>query len=687
MDSGARFEFARHGRALTGEKMRKQIYGIIAAVCLSGIVAAGCSGKKQEKASSAQENMTTAASELQGNADVAGADETVAQQSVGTDDMTPVAGSELKDGVYTITVDSSSNMFHVKHCELTVKDGVMTADMTMGGTGYLKLFMGTGKEAAKASEEDMIPFEETEDGTHHFTVPVEALDQEVDCAAFSKKKEKWYDRVLVFRADSLPADALTNAAQVTAESLGLTDGDYTIEVSLEGGSGKATVESPAKLTVKDQKAVATIVWSSPNYDYMKVGDEKFLPVSQAGENSVFEIPVTVFDRKLAVAADTTAMSTPHEIEYTLQFDSSSIKADSDASFHEAPAFVWSEMKPVRSMKLSYANQFSIDYYDGGCALVRVQDDNTYLVIPEDAPLPKGIPTSVTVLQKPLDHVYLAATSAMDLIAALGRADRITLSGTKESGWYVEDAKKAMKKGTLSYAGKYSAPDYEKILSSGCDLALESTMIYHVPDVKTQLEQLKIPVFVERSSYEAHPLGRMEWIRLYGVLFDEEEKAEQLFKEQEAQLDTILKAQPTGKSAAFFYITTNGAVNVRKPGDYVAKMIELAGGSYVPQTAAADENALSTMSMQMETFYAQAKDADCLIYNSTIDGELQTLGELLQKSPLFADFKAVKNGNVWCTGKNMFQETMGLGNMIQDMHAVLSKEKPDDGELHYLHRLQ
>ena len=362
-------------------------------------------------------------------------------------------------------------------------------------------------------------------------------------------------------------------------------------------------------------------------------------------------------------------------------------ANGSGSGLQQAAPVWSDMKPERSMELSYAQQFSVDYYDGGYDLIQVQDDSTYLVVPEGAAVPEGLPASITVLQKPLDHVYLAATSAMDLIASLGRVDRITLSGTKESGWYVDAAKQAMADGAISYAGKYSAPDYEQILSSDCDLALESTMIYHVPDVKAQLEQLKIPVFVERSSYETHPLGRMEWIRLYGVLFDEEEKAEQLFKEQAEQLDAVLAEQSTGKSVAFFYITTNGAVNVRKPGDYVAKMIELAGGSYVPQTADVDENALSTMNMQMETFYAEAKDVDCLIYNSTIDGELQTLDELLQKSPLLADFKAVKNGNVWCTGKNMFQETMGLGNMILDMHAVLSEDAPDESGLHYLHRLK
>lgn len=304
--------------------MRKNIYGIMAAVCLSSVLAAGCGGKNQAETLPAQSSETMS---VQVSETVAATEETAEQQSVGTEGMTPVLASELRDGVYQIQVDSSSSMFRIEACELTVNDGSMTADMKMGGTGYLKLYMGTGEEAAKAPEEKMIPFEEAADGSHHFTVPVEALDKELDCAAFSKKKEKWYDRVLVFRADSLPADALTDAAQVTAESLGLADGCYTVEVSMEGGSGRVSVESPAKLVVKDQKAVAEVVWSSPNYDYMKVGEEKFLPVNQGGETSVFEIPVTVFDRKMAVAADTMAMSTPHEIEYTLLFDSASIKTE------------------------------------------------------------------------------------------------------------------------------------------------------------------------------------------------------------------------------------------------------------------------------------------------------------------------------------------------------------------------
>ena len=354
---------------------------------------------------------------------------------------------------------------------------------------------------------------------------------------------------------------------------------------------------------------------------------------------------------------------------------------------EAPGVSWESLSFPQELEILYATQFSAASSPEGYTKISIEDGLSYLVVPEGAAVPSGVPAEITVIQQPLDHIYLAATSAMDLFRALEAIDKVTLSGVEADGWYIPEAKEAMEQGRMEYAGKYRAPDYELLLSRSCDLAIESTMIYHTPEVKEQWERLGIPGLVERSSYEEHPLGRMEWIRLYGVLFDAEETAEQLFQEQVQQLDTVLTGQSVGKSAAFFYITSNGAVNVRKPGDYVAKMIELAGGSYVPKTADMDENALSTMNMQMETFYAEAKEADCLIYNSTIEGELQTMDELLQKSPLLKDFKAVKNGNVWCTGKNMFQETMGLGDMILDLHAVLSEAAPDENSLHYLHRLK
>ena len=259
------------------------------------------------------------------NSQVASSDEMAEVENVVEEGMTPVYVAELKEGVYPITVDSSSSMFHITSGELRVQGGAMTAVLTMSGTGYLKVFMGSGEEAVKAGEDDYIPYVENENGAHTFTVPVEALDMGIDCSAFSKRKEKWYDRVLVFRADSLPQEAFVNQTMVTVDSLSIEDGIYTVEVQLEGGSGKATVASPATLKIEDGKAYGTIVWSSPNYDYMMVDGEKILPSNtNTEENATFEIPVAGFDQKLSVSADTTAMSTPHEIEYTLFFDSNTI---------------------------------------------------------------------------------------------------------------------------------------------------------------------------------------------------------------------------------------------------------------------------------------------------------------------------------------------------------------------------
>ena len=337
----------------------------------------------------------------------------------------------------------------------------------------------------------------------------------------------------------------------------------------------------------------------------------------------------------------------------------------------------------RSLELQYAEQFSVDYCEGGCALIRIGDENEYLVVPEGVPVPAGLPETVVVLQQPLEHIYLVATSAMDLFCALDGVESIRLSGTDADGWYIDEVKEAMEREEMLYAGKYSAPDYELIHAEQCDLAVESTMIYHSPEVKEQMERLGVPVLVERSSYESSPLGRMEWLKLYGVLLGQEEEAAAIYQQELDSLRNVIGQESTGKTVAFFYITSTGAANVRKSGDYVARMIEMAGGQYVFQDLG-DDNALSTMNMQMETFYAEARDADCLIYNSTIDGELHTIDELLVKSPLLADFKAVQEGNVWCTEQNLFQSTMGLGDMILDIHAVLTEESPEN--LTFLHRL-
>ncbi len=351
---------------------------------------------------------------------------------------------------------------------------------------------------------------------------------------------------------------------------------------------------------------------------------------------------------------------------------------------------WESFSPIGSMELQYAEQFTVTYYPSDYALITIGQEQQYLLVPENQQVPNGMDSSVTIIQQPVDNLYLAASSCMDLFDGLNALDSVRMTSTKTEDWSLPAIQQALEEDKIIYVGKYSTPDYETILSENCGLAIESTMIYHSPETKEQLETLGIPVMVEQSSYESHPLGRLEWIKLYGLLLNKEREAEALFQEQSVQLDHIqMNAEAdTNKTVAFFYLSTNGYVNVRKPGDYISKMIELAGGKYIfsAKDLRVEENALSTMNIQMETFYALAKDADYLIYNSTIDGELDTMEQLLQKNALLNDFKAVKNGNVWCTEKNMFQQTTGTANMIADLHAIVTGEADTERQLTFLHRL-
>ena len=362
-----------------------------------------------------------------------------------------------------------------------------------------------------------------------------------------------------------------------------------------------------------------------------------------------------------------------------------------------------------SLNLSYAKEFSVDFYeyknvessgneiskniesfkkigsagksanpDDIYCLVKIQNGGNFLLAPENAPEGienlKNLPENTFVLKKPLDKVYLVSTSAMDFVARLGSVGNLRFSGTKESGWFIPEAKDAMKSGKILYAGKYSAPDYELLLSRGCNLALENTMIFHNPEVKEKLEELGIPVVVERSVYEKNPLARLEWIKFYGILFGKLEESEKYFESETEKISQVInqkKNQNGGKNVAFFFVSSNGSVNVRSGGDYISKMIEMSGGKYVPaleqKTLA---GARSTVNMQFESFYAAAANADILIYDRSIDKNLRTLAQLKKKNPLFSDFEAVKSGEVYCTKDDFFQKTIGTADFISDLGKIL-----------------
>lgn len=511
-----------------------------------------------------------------------------------------------------------------------------------------------------------------------------------------------------------------NAGNVVA------DGEYNIEVTLTGGSGKATIQSPANLTVKDGHETLEIVWSSPNYDYMKVGGKTYEPVNTDG-NSVFEVPCDI-SVELKCVADTVAMSKPHEIEYQIQFNRDTLKegkasgsvaagdgstsnssdsvasdhssgsasngmnssASDDASTENYSAPKINGKEPTSEVSLSYAKNFKIFTYDDA-TLIHIHPGNDYVLCDlskKDELTPEYSSNTdkqtVQYISKNPKNVYLAATAAMSLIDRIDAIDSLSYSSLKAEDWYVDAAKKAMDDGKLTYAGKYSEPDYELLTAGKCSVAIESMMIEQTPDVMEKLESLGIPVIVDRSSSENSPLGRLEWVKFYGTLFGKEDAADSFFDSEKTRIETIASGEKTGKKAAFFYINSKGEAIVRASSDYVSEMIRLAGADYTFEGLAKQSGTHSdTVHISMEEFVSQASDTDYLFLDGTIVDTPSSLKELTDKYPALSTIKAISDGNVYVYNKSMYQATDSMGDCIEDMHDIFTG---DDADLKVMSKL-
>lgn len=325
--------------------------------------------------------------------------------------------------------------------------------------------------------------------------------------------------------------------------------------------------------------------------------------------------------------------------------------------------------------LNYAECFNVYYCADGYKILDVKDGAQYLLVPEGKEAPDDLDSDVIVIHQPLERIYMAATSPMALFDAIDSLDAIRLSGETANNWYVQDAIDAMNAGTMIFAGKYSEPDYELLVSENCDLAIESTMILHAPKVQEMIEMLDIPVFIDRSSYETQPLGRTEWIKLYGAMLNKEKEASEFFADQAGVVENLKDFQNTEKTVAFFYINTSGAAVVRNPEDYISNMIEL-GGARNAFRNLQDDSGKTSVPITMEQFYDTAENADYLIYNASIDSTVKTLDDLLAKDSMFADYKAVKEGNVWTTEKSMYQATDRIAQFTNDINLLVTGGDPD-----------
>ncbi len=334
------------------------------------------------------------------------------------------------------------------------------------------------------------------------------------------------------------------------------------------------------------------------------------------------------------------------------------------------------------MELAYAKCFSVDYYKGGYKLAKLSNGTKMLIVPEKMKIPANLEEGTIVLQQPINNILVSSTPVTSLINAVGKLDAISLTTYDVDSWYIDSVKQALTDGKMTYIGNYKEPDFEKITASGTKFAIFSTML--TEDVAAQLKQLGVEVMLDMSADEEHPLGRVEWAKLYGAMFNCEEKAEEVFNAQKANIDRISQLEETGKSVAVFYITSKGVLYARNADDYISKMIDLAGGQYALSDVGVGES--GTTKMEMEAFYEKAKDADYIVYIWSLGGKPATLSDFLSRAEVLADMKAVQNGNVWCTTPDFFQIQNTIGDMVSDLRGMMEADASTD-ELTYLFRLK
>ena len=644
--------------------------------------------------------------------------------------------SEIPDGSYWIRVSMTGGSGRASISSPTgfyVKDGQATADIHWSSASYdyMKL--------------DGVRYDAFTDTAGHsaMTIPVSALNTSIpvlaDTTAMSKPYEIEYQlsfdgSALLPMADAsmaeahaLPSDEVNRAMQSATTQVADAETSDSAE-----GSGNSTTAGENRVAVADDTQVMD-THSGTDASQQAKGRESATTAS------------TGTSTKTAGASGTVGESSVH--------------------WSAAPEI--DGLRFVSSEKNDVAEYFRLSVYeDASGAKYQLLETagglHRYLIAPTDAQVcnrksdhftaraseansankeKKGDALELTVLQQPLTTTYVAASAVMAPLCDLGAVRQIRFSGLREEGWYVDEARTAMKAGSMLFAGKYSEPDYETLLREGCDLALESTMIYRSPEVIEKLNALGIPVYIDYSSYEPHVLGRLEWIRVYGALFGHEEKAQQWYQAERDRIRAIQKdaetssgeASQSGKSTeksetktsrnskntqistaenavskneassigtssgragtdttadlrptvVYFYVNSSGQIQVRQPNDYIPELLELAGARYLaPDMKGLSGSRKSNVTVSLEDFYSSCRDADYLIYSATLDRPLSSIRELLGKNALFADFKAVKEGHVYTTDKDFYQLSDRMADFAEDVSRMLQ----DQDDMHFLKKV-
>ena len=637
--------------------------------------------------------------------------------------------SEIPDGSYWSRVSMTGGSGRASISSPTgfyVKDGQATADIHWSSASYdyMKL--------------DGVRYDAFTDAAGHsaMTIPVSALNTAIpvlaDTTAMSKPYEIEYQlsfdgSALLPMADAsmaeahpLPSDEVNRTMQSattqvadaeTPDSAGGSENRTTAGENRVAVEGDGQAENGQSGTVGE----SSVHWSAaPEIDGLRfVSSEKNdvaeyfrLSVYEDASGAKYQLLETAggLHRYLIAPEDPQAADKSSEIAEP----KASAQADSEKNS--------SEKKAAKS-----GSKQGVDQKNGHFT-ARASEENSA------NKEKKGDALELTVLQQPLTTTYVAASAVMAPLCDLGAVRQIRFSGLREEGWYVDEARTAMEKGSMLFAGRYSEPDYETLLREGCDLALESTMIYRSPEVIEKLSALGIPVYIDYSSYEPHVLGRLEWIRVYGALFGHEEEAQQWYQTERDRIRAIQKdaetssgeASQSGKSAeksetktsrnskneasstetssgragtdttadqrptvVYFYVNSSGQIQVRQPHDYIPELLELAGARYLaPDMSSLSGSRKSNVTVSLEDFYSSCKDADYLIYSATLDRPLSSIQELLGKNALFADFRAVKEGHVYTTDKDFYQLSDRMADFAEDVSRMLQ----DQDDMHFLKKV-
>ena len=344
----------------------------------------------------------------------------------------------------------------------------------------------------------------------------------------------------------------------------------------------------------------------------------------------------------------------------------------------------SQLTYVDSEEMVYAQNLQIDNFNDGYKLVTLLGEDKFLIVPEGKEIPEDLDESVTPLCQPINNILVSSTPTVSLINSIGALDRVSLTTNDKDTWLIPEVVSAMDNGSIKYIGEYDEPDYEKILENKPPLAVYSNMMSFVPEVAEKFDELGIPYILDHSSSEPEPMARVEWVKLYGALFNMEEEAQKVFDQQVEYISSI-PTEKTGKTVAIFYITSKGIIYARNSGDYMVKMAEMAGADYICSDLGVGET--GTTSMEAEEFYSRSKDADYVIYVWSVGGKPKTLEDIYERMPIFEEFKAVKEGNVWCTSPDFFQISDTIGYFIKDMNTVFNLQPGQQADVKYLNPIK